>query len=182
MSEPYGQPGQWRPSESDRQAASERLRTAVDEGRLDLMEFDQRLRAVETAQTMAELDRVLADLPGPAEPLLVQIGELAITRSTVLTPAGPIPLRGSQWTVQDQWLASQKTPSWAIVVAILGFFVVCALSLLFLLVRETQYQGTVDVGISNGQQHFVTRIAVYSQQQLQHIYQQVNYVRSLTAL
>lgn len=182
MSDPYGQPGQWRPSESDRQAASDRLRTAVDEGRLDLAEYDQRLRAVETAQTTAELDRVLADLPVPVEPVLLQIGELAITRSTVFTPAGPIPLRGSQWSVQDQWLASQKIPTWAIVLAILGFFVVCALSLLFLLVKETHYQGTVDIGVSNGQQHYVARIPVYSQQQVQHIYQQVNYVRSLTTL
>jgi hypothetical protein len=180
MTDPPGQPGQWRPSESDRQAATQRLQTAVDEGRLDLTEFDQRLQAVEAAPTQAELDRVLADLPGPAEPVLVQIGELAVTRSTVYTPVGPIPLHGSQWTVHDQWLTSQKIPTWAIVLAILGFFLICALSLLFLLAKETQFHGTVDVGVANGSQHYVARIPVYHPQQVQQIYQQVNYARSLT--
>lgn len=184
--------GEWRPSQSDRQAAAERLRAAVDEERLDLMEYDQRLRATETAATMSELDRVLADLPLPAEPLLVQIGELAVTQRTVHTPAGPIPLRGSQWTVQDQWLTERKTPTWAIVLAIvgasLGVLLVCftfflslvlVLCLLFLLAKETRFHGTVDVGVTNQGRHYVARIPVYNQQQVQHIYQQVNYVRSL---
>jgi len=193
MTDPSGQPGQWRPSESDRQAAAQRLRAAVDEGRLDLMEYDQRLRAAETAPTMVELERVLADLPVPAEPVLVQIGELAVTRSTVHTPVGPIPVRGSQWAVHDQWLADRKTPTWAIVLAVtgaaLGVLLVCftffislvlLLCLLFLLAKETRFHGTVDVAVTSGQRQYVARIPVYGQQQVHYVYQQVNYVRTLT--
>jgi hypothetical protein len=181
MGDQTGERGQWRAGTSDRQAAAARLRAAAEEGRIDSVEYDQRLRVVETATSAAELERVLADLPAPTEPVLIQIGELAVTRSTVHTPAGPFPLRGSQWTVQDHWLADSKTPTWAIVLAIVGFFVVCALSLLFLLAKETRFHGTVDVAVSNGQRHYVARIPVYHQQQVHHIYQQVNYVRSLTA-
>lgn len=171
----------WRPSEPDRRAAAERLRLAVDEGRLDLHEYDQRLRAAESAGSLAELDRVLADLPRPAEPVLLQIGELTITQSTVHTPAGPIPLLGSQWTVHDNWVTERKIPTWAIVVAVAGFFLVCALSLLFLLAKESYYHGSVDVAVSNGSRHYVARIPVQSLQQVHHLHQQVNYVRTLTA-
>lgn len=171
--------GQWRPSESDRRSAAERLRAALDDGRLDRVEYDERLRTIETATTRSELDRVLADLPAPQEPVLVQIGELIVTRTTVHTPVGPIPLRGSQWTVQDRWLADRRTPTWAIVLAVVGFFCVLVLSLLFLLAKETRFHGTVDVGITNGRQQYVARIPVASMQQVHHIYHQVNYVRSL---
>ncbi|MPZ26411.1 MAG: DUF1707 domain-containing protein [Micromonosporaceae bacterium] len=171
----------WRPSEPDRRAVADRLRQAVDEGRLDLLEYDQRLRTAETATSLAELDRVLADLPSPAEPVLLQIGELAITRTTVFTPAGPIPLRGSHWTDSDHWVTERKIPTWAIVVAVVGFFLVCALSLLFLLAKETHYHGVVDVTVSNRDKHYVARIPVYSLQQVHHLHQQVGYVRTLTA-
>lgn len=174
-------PDQWRPSEDDRRAVSERLRHAVEEGRLDLMEYDGRLRAAESAPTMAELQRVVADLPAPAEPVLVQIGELAVTASTVYTPVGPIPLRGSQWSVHDQWMTDQKIPTWAIVLSIVGFFCLTVFSLLFLLAKETRFYGTVDVGVANGHQHYVARIPVGSHQQVHYVYHQVNYVRSLAA-
>jgi hypothetical protein len=173
-------PDQWRPSEADRAAAADRLRIAVDEGRLNLTEYDQRLRATEMAGTMEQLNRVLADLPGPPEQVLVQIGEIAVTATTVYTPSGPIPLRGSQWTVHDQWLSEQKTPTWAIVLAIVGLFFICLFSLLFLLAKETRFHGTVNVTVTNGSQQYVARIPVYDQHQVHHIYNQVNYVRSLT--
>lgn len=180
MSQPSGAAGQWRPSEADRRAAAERLRTAVDEGRLDLAEYDERLRATETAASQAELDRVLSDLPAPVEPVLLQIGELTITRTTVHTPAGPVPLHGSEWTVQDYTRTQQRIPEWAIITAVAGFFVVCALSLLFLLVRETRIVGTVEVTVRNGGQRYATQIPITSVDQLPHVHQQVNYVRSLT--
>ncbi|MGC5022135.1 DUF1707 SHOCT-like domain-containing protein [Micromonospora sp. DT47] len=55
-----------RAADTDRQAAAERLRLAVDEGRLDLHEYDERLRLAYGAKTYGELDAVLADLPAPA--------------------------------------------------------------------------------------------------------------------
>jgi hypothetical protein len=173
-------PDLWRPSEADRKTVADRLRTAVDEGRLNLTEYDQRLRTAEMAGTMEQLNGVVADLPGAPEQVLVQIGEIAVTNTTVYTPSGPIPLRGSQWAVQDQWLSEQKTPTWAIVLAIVGVFVVCLFSLLLLLVKETRFHGTVNVTVTNGNQQYAARIPVYHQQQVHHIYNQVNYVRSLT--
>jgi hypothetical protein len=117
-----------------------------------------------------------------AGPVIVQIGELAVTSSTVHTPAGDIPLHGSTWHVTDQWYTEQKIPTWAIILAIVGFCVLTVFSLFFLLAKETVYRGTVQVTVSNGPQQYVCRLPVATQAQVQHVYQQVNYVRSLAAL
>lgn len=58
-----------RAADADRQAVADRLRVALDEGRLDFHEYDGRLRDAYTAKTYGELDRLVADLPStvPAE-------------------------------------------------------------------------------------------------------------------
>lgn len=56
-----------RASDSERDAAVERLQVAFAEGRIDDQEFDERMRSALTARTRAELDRVLADLPRSGE-------------------------------------------------------------------------------------------------------------------
>lgn len=104
-----------------------------------------------------------------------------MTSSTVHTPTGDLPLTGSRWQVSDYWQQEQKTPMWAIAAAILGFFVLTVFSLLFLLVKETRQQGTVQVTVTNGQRQYVARIPVRSQGEVQQINQQINYVRSLAA-
>jgi hypothetical protein len=114
--------------------------------------------------------------------VIAQIGEIQVTSTTIITPAGTFPLRGSEWNVQDQWLAEQKIPSWAIVMAILLFFCVGPFSLLFLLAKETAYSGTVLVTVRSHPYHYVSRVPVNNQAYVQHVYQQVNYVRSLAAL
>ncbi len=43
---------------------AEQLRTALNEGRLDLNEFDERVRQAYSARTYGELDGILDDLPG----------------------------------------------------------------------------------------------------------------------
>lgn len=177
---PAPSPGQWRPSETDRKPFADRLRVAVDEGRLDLIEYDQRLRAVDEAKSFDELARVVADLPAPPEQILTQIGEIAVTASTVHTPAGPIPLRGSQWTIQDQWVADRKIPSWAIGMAILLFFCIGPFSLLFLLAKETRFGGHVQVSVANAGQHYVAYIPVHAHTQVHYVHQQVAYARSLS--
>jgi hypothetical protein len=50
-------------SDADRAAAAERLRVALDEGRLDLTEYDERVRSAYAATTYGELEPVTADLP-----------------------------------------------------------------------------------------------------------------------
>lgn len=117
--------------------------------------------------------------PGPA---VARIGEITVTSSSVHTPTGDLPLAGSTWQVADYWHNEQKTPAWAIAAAIVGFCVLTVFSLLFLLVKETVYRGTVQVTVTNGQRQYVARIPVRSQAEVHQINQQVNYVRSLAAL
>jgi hypothetical protein len=59
-------PGELRAGDADRERVAERLRTALDEGRLNLHEYDERLRDAYGAKTYADLDKLLADLPGVA--------------------------------------------------------------------------------------------------------------------
>jgi hypothetical protein len=116
------------------------------------------------------------------EPPIVQIGEINVTSTMVNTPAGQIPLRGSQWTVVDQWSVTERTPQWAIIVAIVGFCFIFLFSLLFLLAKEQVYTGTVTVTVMNGPAAYVARVPVVNQAQVQHVYNQVNYVRSLALI
>ncbi|SCF16316.1 protein of unknown function (DUF1707) [Micromonospora mirobrigensis] len=53
-----------RAADADRQETADRLRVALEEGRLDLHEYDERLQRAYAAKTYGELDGVLADLPG----------------------------------------------------------------------------------------------------------------------
>ncbi|BCB81387.1 hypothetical protein Pflav_077970 [Phytohabitans flavus] len=55
-----------RAADTDREAVIERLRTALNEGRLELHEFDERAAEAYRAKTYADLDRLLLDLPGVA--------------------------------------------------------------------------------------------------------------------
>ncbi|TQM16118.1 DUF1707 SHOCT-like domain-containing protein [Pseudonocardia kunmingensis] len=75
-----------RVSDAERSATAERLRVAVDEGRLDLTEYDSRLRSAYAARTYGELDSVTADLPAVRE-------------------AGPpaVPKKESRHTWQSEW-------------------------------------------------------------------------------
>jgi hypothetical protein len=112
---------------------------------------------------------------------VARIGEITVTSSTVHTPTGDLPLAGSTWQVSDYWQHEQRTPVWAIVTAVLGFFVLTVFSLLFLLLKETRHHGTVQVIVTSGQRQYVARIPVRTQDEVQRINQQVNYVRSLAA-
>jgi hypothetical protein len=58
--------GNLRISDADREAAAQRLHTAMGEGRITLTELEDRLGAVYAARTFAELEPPLADLPGAA--------------------------------------------------------------------------------------------------------------------
>ncbi len=53
-----------RAGDSDRKAVAEQLKSALDEGRLDLSEYDERIQRTYAAKTYADLDGLLTDLPG----------------------------------------------------------------------------------------------------------------------
>ena len=52
-----------RVSDAERQVAADRLRAAMGEGRLDLLEYDTRLARAYQAVTYADLDLLFTDLP-----------------------------------------------------------------------------------------------------------------------
>ena len=54
-----------RAADADRHQIAEQLKSALDEGRLTLGEYDDRVREAYAARTYAELLRLVADLPKP---------------------------------------------------------------------------------------------------------------------
>jgi hypothetical protein len=81
-----------RVSDAERQEVADRLRSALDEGRLDLTEYDERLQSAYQAKTYRELKPLTADLPGPARPERSQLAA-ATHASTGAEPARAEPSR-----------------------------------------------------------------------------------------
>ena len=50
-------------SDADRELVSKLLKVAIDEGRLTLAEYDERLRQAYEAKTVGELAPIISDLP-----------------------------------------------------------------------------------------------------------------------
>ena len=74
------QPPQRRMSDMERDRITERLRTAVGEGRLTMDEFEQRLSGVLAARTFGEVGPYVDDLPGgPVSVTVPEFGELRTT-------------------------------------------------------------------------------------------------------
>jgi hypothetical protein len=53
-----------RAGDTDRQKVADQLKAALDEGRLDLSEYDERIQKAYGARTYGDLDGLLEDLPG----------------------------------------------------------------------------------------------------------------------
>lgn len=93
-----------RAADSDREAVAERLRIALNEGRLDLHEYDERLRQAYLAKTYGELADLVVDLPGtvpPEQSAVVPVDRPAAPGAEVVadTSGGSITRR---WLV-DTW-------------------------------------------------------------------------------
>jgi len=58
-------PAKLRAADADRQQVAERLKHALDEGRLSLHEYDDRVRRAYESTTYADLQPLVADLPMP---------------------------------------------------------------------------------------------------------------------
>ncbi|MGW1678832.1 DUF1707 SHOCT-like domain-containing protein [Saccharopolyspora sp. NPDC002376] len=63
-----GDNGSMRASDGDREVVAQRLRAALDEGRLTVAEYDERLQLAFSATTYGELVPITADLPEPTPP------------------------------------------------------------------------------------------------------------------
>ncbi|MFC0031102.1 DUF1707 domain-containing protein [Micromonospora chaiyaphumensis] len=96
-----------RAADADREATAERLRVALNEGRLDLHEYDERLVRAYGAKTYADLDEVVADLPGttPAQRAAVAPAPPSAPVGAVDAPVGERG-RGTGWllAIWSPWL------------------------------------------------------------------------------
>lgn len=107
---------QMRAGDADRERVVEQLRAALDEGRLDLHEFDERLQAAYAAKTYGDLDALLTDLPVAAPPVpkgpapvapaghptgewLVHVWQGLVPTALVLTAIWVISGMGDYWPV-----------------------------------------------------------------------------------
>jgi hypothetical protein len=90
--------GDLRAGDADRERVAERLRLALDEGRLNLHEYDERLRDAYGARTYRELDALLADLPNVTPPSQSQ---LVPASSTAVQP-GSYPNATAGW-IRERW-------------------------------------------------------------------------------
>jgi hypothetical protein len=89
-----------RAGDGDREVVAEILRTALGEGRLDLHEVDERLARTYAARTYAELEPIVADLPGATLPWQ--------------TPA-QLPAKDERpLTVSASWSSEKRTGEWRV--------------------------------------------------------------------
>ncbi len=94
-----------RASDGERDAVVQRVQQAFAEGRLDDVEFDERMRAALTARTHADLDVLLADLPaettaGPA-PATAGRGSSGPGRVAIALKSSV--RRGGRWRVPERY-------------------------------------------------------------------------------
>src|SRR3954451_22483351 len=105
---------QMRAADADRHQVADRLRAALEEGRLDLTEYDERPQGGDAAKTYGDLDRLLTDLPNAA-PLVPSP-----------PPAPPEAIAAEQsglaraW-VRHVWAPWIKTAAWLTVIWLVAF-------------------------------------------------------------
>ncbi|MEV1290132.1 DUF1707 domain-containing protein [Micromonospora sp. NPDC049679] len=93
-----------RAADADREAVAEQLRVAVNEGRLDLHEYDDRLQRAYAARTYGELDVLLTDLPGtvPAERAqLAPVTGVTARSGLLVGPDGRNPQATRRWLAEN---------------------------------------------------------------------------------
>jgi hypothetical protein len=97
-----------RAGDADRKAVADQLKAALDEGRLDLSEYDERIQRAYGAKTFGDLNGLLDDLPGT-----VPVARSQIQPATA--PAAPVP-QGVTGGQVARWVGPYG-----------GVFVVCVL-------------------------------------------------------
>lgn len=123
---------------------------------------------------------------GPAVPMsqtspyILTIGDIGVTPEMIVTPNGHGKLAGSQWICTDMSRTESKTPTWAVVVAIIGFWL-CLIPLFFLLVKEQVTTGYVEVSVRTAGTYHKTQIPISHQDQVAQIRQMVSQAQSLAA-
>jgi hypothetical protein len=93
---PLFRPPEQRASDADRDTAVDILCAAAADGRLTMMELDERVGSALTARTLAQLAHLVADL----------IGLRAAAAPPVPPPAGAFSAPGDRWAVLRSLLES----------------------------------------------------------------------------
>lgn len=115
--------------------------------------------------------------PGP---VLITIGDIAVTPDEVLTPRGRRPVGRVYWSLVDMSRTRQVIPTWAIVLAIV-FALFCLLGLLFLLAKEDRIEGWVQVSVQGPNLYHAVNLPVVVPQDVARYHDMVNYARSVSA-
>lgn len=110
---------------------------------------------------------------------LLSLGDITVVGDQIMTPAGPMPLKGAVWNAMDMSRTEEKMPTVAIVLAVV-FFVFCFLGLLFLLMKEKQTTGFIQVTVTSGGRHHATMIPATRPDTIHWVMGQLNYARSLS--
>jgi hypothetical protein len=100
-----------RAADVDRAFVADLLKKAVDEGRLSLSEYDERLQRTYQARTYGDLDQVIGDLPRPSRRGAVMPAASAVPVSPEADRWTPKPARDPDW-LRRIWSV------WAIAVAV----------------------------------------------------------------
>ena len=98
---PTGGDSQLRAADGDRKIVADRLRHALDEGRITLGEYDERIATAYQAITYADLNRLLADLPTQGG--VLQIRPMADAPAEPAKPARKRKKRRFPLAIQILW-------------------------------------------------------------------------------
>ncbi|MFE6841562.1 hypothetical protein [Streptomyces sp. NPDC057686] len=126
-----------------------------------------------------------AGIPAPVQPPAYgggsgfALGDITIVGDQIMTPSGPMPLKGAMWNATDLSRTETKIPAHAIVLAIV-FFLFCLLGLLFLLMKEKTTTGYVQVTVTSGGRHHSTMVPAVDAGTFPWVMNQINYARSLS--
>lgn len=151
-------------------------------------EARERERAVRGAAAMREARNgteaaelsIVSEPQAPEQPL-IYIGDIGVSETWIWTPNGVFPIKGSRWTVSDTTAITKHTSGAGIALAIIFFAFTCGLSLLFLLMKEVNVTGSVQVTVAGeGFQH-TAMIAAGARDTGWVITQRVNWARGLAA-
>lgn len=118
---------------------------------------------------------------GPVAPPLVAFGDIVVTPTEVITPRGRMPLAQARFAGQPMLQVSRTTPTWAVVMAVVGFFILTVFSLFFLLIKEDQVSGAVQVSVTGGGFAHVCQVPVQSHLQAQEVMNRVSYANQVVA-
>nr|WP_245548396.1 hypothetical protein [Gordonia araii] len=127
-----------------------------------------------------------ANAPTPApdggygQPLVV-IGDITVTQTHVITPTGTFPIANTQWSVTDMSVTTEQISQTGLILALVGFVLICALSLLFLLMKDQVTSGYIQVVVTDGTRTHVSNIPAVSPASMADISNRVAYARSLAA-